>query len=159
MKTFRKWLLVGAVAAPTIPIGVLLYPELKRMQLLERYSPSIELTRRLQTPGTGNLSSLAQSGETMVCALDSYGSLVDLKGLSALQRQSLSKDMLPSEDGTWFLIFLSNDSVERVAAIRPTADIPFGPADAGCAPIRSLYSISQRLSPSGEPELVFALFK
>lgn len=142
-----------------LPIGSFLTSEARHFIALKSYSPSATLVEVLATESRGVLSDLATGNEHLVCVLNAYGREDDLGQLNSQQRASVSAISLPSEDGTWFLLFFSEHRVERVMAVRQTHFRQGTFAIDGCGSLKSIFVNERYVSPNGETEFRFQIFK
>jgi hypothetical protein len=98
-------------------VGGLFWPEYSRSQLIIKYTAPRELIEKLNESEQLNSRSLLLPIENKICAMGSYGYAENLEGLNSSQLESLPKEILPSEDLTWYLIFLSEMKAERIYLI------------------------------------------
>lgn len=110
-------ILGGLFLAAAIPFLVIWYGETKREQLIARYQAPPDFLEDIFAKIEGPASALMNSHETVVCAIGGYGSVDELSPLNAKQKSSLPKDVLPSEDMAWYLLFFASDSVSRIYLI------------------------------------------
>lgn len=133
-----------------------MFGEWQRSRLLATYSFPPGLRKALAEPGVGPLSAIAAENEILVCALDSYSSAADLHELSVEQRLSLPKELLPSEDGTWYLLFFSERRIERIFASRFSNGELLRTSDNRCSDIDRGFRISRSNHNGGSSELLFS---
>jgi hypothetical protein len=147
---------VGAIFLLTsVPVTLFLYDEWQRERLLRTYSLTATGANFPNQTGLWNSTLILQSDEVLACVMGSYGSAEDLIELNTHQKMSLPKSKLPSQDGSWYLLYFSERQIERIA-LHPgiTSNVVF--ADQSCGDRASQFSISPRPAGAGGPELVIS---
>jgi hypothetical protein len=148
-----EYVVLAIVAVIALGMTMSVYEENKRARLLASYAAPAELLVQLRTLGVQSVGALLKHDESVMCLMDGYGSAEDLPQLSNDQRKSLPKDMLPSEDGARYLIFLSDTQHTRIYLIEE-----FGPQGLdtdiyGCLKQEQSVQVVPHTYPDGTPGL------
>lgn len=152
----RGWILaiVLLTAIAYFPL-VFMHSEWTRKRLLNSYQAAEDFTRTLRIPGSSNVEKLLKPREVLVCVIDAYGSPESLKELNQAQRQALSKEHLPSEDMTWYMIFYSRERAERVVLFDLYGDSGLRLVNAGCFDRTGTYIVARGKKSSSEITIEF----
>ncbi len=115
-KTNRIVLLIVClcIGAPLVALLGFFYSEKQREKIFASYRAPSSIISFLASEGERSVATLMMPNESVVCAIDSYASIDNLSDLNFEQRHSLPKEKLPSEDLTWYLLFFSQERIERV---------------------------------------------
>jgi len=140
MNAFR-WIAIAMLMLILALAGGFLFGEWQRAALIEKYSHTGKSIKLPSQAGEWSTSSLLEGEDEVVCAMDSYGQLDDLKALNERQRKTLAKTDLPSESGAWYLLFFSVDQVKRIAII-DYSEYHLHQVKASCGDKLSTFSIS-----------------
>lgn len=151
MITLLKKIALGSAILVIIGIVVFVYEEVRRAHLLKSYEAPSELIKQLRMPGVKNISSLTKNDESMVCLMDGYGMAEHLSQLNDRQKRSLPKNILPSEDLTWYLIFLSEDKYTRIYLLDKFGDQGIDASEGGCLTLVDSLLVTPESRPDGSP--------
>lgn len=108
------WIFLLFLAFVALALAVLFYGEYSRERKILSYQPPPEIFDSITPNQRAKAKSIMKEGEILVCALGGYGRAENLRGLNAQQRASLNKDVIPSEDLSWYLIFFSESRFTRI---------------------------------------------
>lgn len=117
MKRIIAYIAIGLVALIAIATVYFFYTEAKREDLLRSYKAPPGFVESIHQLKGQEARKLMEKSESLLCALGSYGRSSELVNLNESQRASVSEIELPSEDMTWYLIFLTESRVSRVYLI------------------------------------------
>jgi len=89
--------------------------------------------------------------ETMVCAIDGYGSVENISSLSKRQRATLPKSHLPSEGNAWYLLFFTDDGISRIYLVDDvTLEVSLPEGSDGCVNRNAHFDVFKKQRPDGE---------
>lgn len=155
-KTGKKFFLYIVVIALLVssyfPIAFV-YSEWSRERILDSYRAPANFILDFRKLGIRSAAELMAPTETLICAVDAYGNPEAIADLNASQRRSLSKDELPSEDMTWYLIFYSQKQAQRVILMEQLGDNGIRLIGSGCYDQSAKYIVSRAEQKSGTQEL------
>jgi hypothetical protein len=151
MSNSLKKITVALLILIAISVAAFVYEEVRRAHLLKSYEAPAELIGQLRTTGVQSVSALIKSDESMVCLMDGYGAAERLPHLNDRQRDSLPKSILPSEDMTWYLIFLSGDHYRRIYLLDRYGDQGIEVSASGCLTPADSLLVTSSNQPDGNP--------
>lgn len=114
MRNFIKFFIVFSCIFVSVPVFIFLLSEYDRERLIESYRVPSHFYEKIFSVEKGYIFELLNSGETILCAVGSYGNVENLNILTSHQKKSLPKSRLPSEDMSWYLLFFNNEKISRV---------------------------------------------
>lgn len=159
----RTLLLLGALAALGVllllsAVGSFLWSEHVRERDLETYRAPGELVNRLRQVGAGKVAELLRPGEVLACVLGAYQRPDVLQAALGKERTEELRNMrLPNEDGTWYLIFLSDSKVTRVHLMDREGHLGVELAAEGCHGPNASFRSEQVQLEAGESSVRFAI--
>jgi hypothetical protein len=149
------WIVVTILLLTSVPVALFLFEEWQREKLLHIYSSAAASENFPMQSGVWDTKQLLQSNEVLACVIGSYGSAEDLIELNTRQKMSLPKSKLPSQDGSWYLLYFSEQQVERIA-LHPGIKSNVAFANQSCGDQASNFSILPRPASAGGSELVIS---
>lgn len=96
--------------------------------------------------------------EIMVCVIDGYGSVENISSLSAKQRATLPKDLLPSEGNGWYWLFFTDEGISRIYFVDDvTLDVDLPDDSDGCVNRNAHFEVVKKQRANGENYFVLNL--
>jgi hypothetical protein len=111
----------GLVFTISISLFIISLGEKQRNDLKRDYEVPQSFLARMIALQQVTVGKLMEPGEVIVCAVSSYGHVDAINELNESQKKSTPKDMLPSDDGMWYLIFFSETKSTRIYLIENAA--------------------------------------
>lgn len=105
------------IAVFSVLVAVVAYEELERNRLISGYTPPSGFVEKIIKIDKDVVDNHFHDDEILVCAINSYSKVDDIDRLSVMQKKSMPKRSLPSQDMSWYLIFFSEQKVSRVYLI------------------------------------------
>lgn len=113
---FFWWTLISLFfLIPAFLFALFVYGELTRKWQLESYEPPLAIKSQFLREGSFNVGTLFLNDETELCLVHAYATDArNLENSSISIRDSIHDLYLPSEDMTWYAIFINDEKVSRV---------------------------------------------
>lgn len=105
-------------------------------------APNEYIERYFREEGTFSAGVLMQGSETLVCAIDSYTDPQRLSWVNEKQKKTISKDMLPSSDLSWYLLFFNEEGISRIYLMNHQGKWIENLQSNACASRRGLFTIN-----------------